>query len=281
MLNTFKPLWKKAWQDELQRVIDGQEFLRHQETLVGDLKKDLMDTEEVVVHVVQAAELLESRAVSPREWLSGPVGSGGRDAVLGEVKTVQPNSAERIEAIARAEKARARELELRRESEFQVELGEVVNEEKLKVQSASALRVEEQREKKEKRLRELLWQEREKQLNGEKGKEKAHQSTTPLHTATGTKSTEDGSSADKPVKRAVSEGSSAFATAPQDDGVARSQSHPSGLSRTKRISGSKRISGYKGDESGNRISILETDENEDSAERDAHHKIGVLEKDVV
>lgn len=279
-LTTVKPLWKKTWQDELQRVIDGQEFLRHQETLVADLKKDLTDTEEVIVHVVQAAELLEARALTPREWLSGAVGSGGRDAVLGEVKSVQPNSAERIEAIERAEKARQRELELRRVNEFQEELGELVNEEKLKEQSEGALRVEREREEKERKLREQLWLERQKKVNGESHPAKeipSVQEPKVEHIVPGSGET---SKEDKSVKRAVSEGSSAFASAAvYDDGVARSQSHSSALSRMKRTSGStKRFSGTS---LGNRGSIMETEENENPDEGETHKKIGVLEKDVV
>ena len=77
LLRKLKPVWKRKWEEELQQVIDGQEFLRHQETLVGDLRKDLVDTQTVVTQIVQAAEILESNVPPRREWLSGAVGSGG------------------------------------------------------------------------------------------------------------------------------------------------------------------------------------------------------------
>ena len=146
--------------------------------------------------------------------------------MLGEVKTLQPNSHERLEAIKRAERMRLRELEMRKESEFQVELTEFVTEGKLRVQSEGAKRVEREREEKDQRIRQQLWEARNpgaaaarsgKPVNG----------TTPVE--------EMNVAGDGAVKRAVSEGSSAFAEQ-QDDGVARSQSHSSGLSRIKAVS---------------------------------------------
>jgi hypothetical protein len=236
LLKQLKPVWKRKWEDELQQVIDGQEFLRHQETLITDLRKDLSDTETVITQIVQAAELFEASA--PREWLSGAVGSGGRDAVLGEVKTLQPNSADRLEAIKRAEKARIRDLELRRENEFQTELGEVVTEGKLKVQKESALRVEREREEKERRIRKEIWEGRSHLRTP--SKERASKSN-------GTGS-EGSSSPERSVKRALSQGSPSDNSGGIDDGIARSQSHASGLARMKAISAAdaKRFSGEFG-----------------------------------
>jgi len=258
LLKTVKPVWKRKWEDELQQVIDGQEFLRHQETLITDLRKDLQDTEQVITHVVQAAELFESKTLPSREWLSGGLGSGGREvsreAVLGEVKTLQPNSQERLEAIKRAERNRLRDLEMRRENEFQEELGQVVTEDKLKGQGEMAERLEREREEKERKIRQELWgsSQKLKQTNGSgsgsgSGDNVSLGTSMPLEEEDSVGSGESGIG----VKRAVSEGSSSFANAASaaagvdDDGVARSHSHSSGLSRMKRVSGNsiKRISG--------------------------------------
>ena len=234
LLRQLKPMWKRKWEDELQQVIDGQEFLRHQETLITDLRKDLTDTETVISQIIQAAELFE--ASTPREWLSGGVGSGGRDAVLGEVKTLQPNSAERLEAIKRAEKARLRELEMRRENEFQMELGEVVTEGRLKIMGEEALRVEREREEKERKLRRELWEERTKYPKPPKSN-----GTTSMERAVSDVS-------DKGYKRVVSVASSIYSELSgigSEDGVSRSQSYSSGLSKVKANTGavSKRFSG--------------------------------------
>jgi hypothetical protein len=253
LLKQLKPVWKRKWEDELQQVIDGQEFLRHQETLITDLRKDLSDTETVITQIVQAAELFEASA--PREWLSGAVGSGGRDAVLGEVKTLQPNSADRLEAIKRAEKQRARELELRRENEFQLELGEVVTEGKLKGQGEGALRIEREREEKERRIRRELWEGRNNLRSNSKERNNTSEPMERNNSTSESKernnrsrstSIERGSSQEKNSQRAVSEGSSEFAEQSSlDDGVARSQSQSSGLIRMKAVSAGsgKRFSG--------------------------------------
>src|SRR5699024_10875695 len=55
-----------------------------------------------------------------------------KDGVLGEVRALQPNHENRLEAIERAEKTRQKELEARRVGEFQRELGNFVGEGKLK-----------------------------------------------------------------------------------------------------------------------------------------------------
>jgi hypothetical protein len=271
LLRTVKPVWKRKWEDELQQVIDGQDFLRHQETLITDLRKDLADTEMVITHVVQAAELFESKALPTREWLSGGLGSGGRDtnnngrdALLGEVKTLQPNSNDRLEAIKRAERARLRELELRRENEFQMELGELVTEGKLRTQGEGAERIDREREEKERKIRQDIWEASQKRSNGTNGTRPPPLETTVLP------STKLTGESDKSVKRAVSEGNSAFVNAVgmDDDGVARSQSHSSGLSRMKRVSSTsaKRFSGSDlvsrtGSPGSNADAIDETEDN--------------------
>jgi hypothetical protein len=163
------------------------------------------------------------------------VGCVGGDALLGEVKTLQPNSEGRVEAIKRAERARAREMELRRENEFQVELGELVTEGKLKTQGEGAKRIEKEREEKEKQIRQELWEREKKRLQQQEEKEKEKEGV-PADTTDPTTSEND----ERGVKRTVSEGRSAFATATEiedaGDGVMRSISHSSGLSRMKRIS---------------------------------------------
>jgi hypothetical protein len=72
--------------------------------------------------------------------------------VLGEVRALQPNHESRLEAIERAERARQRELESRRGGEFQKELGNFVEEGKLK-KSGGVEEVERMRLVKEERAR--------------------------------------------------------------------------------------------------------------------------------
>ncbi|KAF2634044.1 AIP3-domain-containing protein [Massarina eburnea CBS 473.64] len=154
-----KPLWTKIWEQELQTVCEERDLLTMQEELATDLQDDLEKTVETLELVEQATKqqnlqtekeqgpalrstsgrgLLHSvadRALDPRQ---------ARDGVLGEVKALQPNHESRLEAIERAEKARQRDLENRREGEFKKELGSFVEEGKLKktggVEEAERLR---------------------------------------------------------------------------------------------------------------------------------------------
>jgi hypothetical protein len=72
--------------------------------------------------------------------------------VLGEVKALQPNHESRLEAIERAEKARQRELATRNDDEFKRELGNFVEEGKLK-KSGGVEEVERLRKAKDERAR--------------------------------------------------------------------------------------------------------------------------------
>ncbi|KAI7537130.1 hypothetical protein KC343_g11454, partial [Hortaea werneckii] len=75
-----------------------------------------------------------------------------KDSVLGEVRALEPNHENRLEAIERAEKARRRELETRKVGEFQRELGNFVDEGKLK-KTGGHEEVERMRQVREERAR--------------------------------------------------------------------------------------------------------------------------------
>ena len=93
--------------------------------------------------------------------------STAKEGVLGEVRALQPNHENRLEAIERAEKARQKELESRRGGEFQKELGSFVEEGRLK-KSGGVEEAERLRKAKDERIRKEAW---EKQQNAGKGKE--------------------------------------------------------------------------------------------------------------
>ena len=56
-IRTVKPMWKKTWQNELQNVVEEQEFLRYQEELVSDLQKDYVALSEILLHLEQVISL--------------------------------------------------------------------------------------------------------------------------------------------------------------------------------------------------------------------------------
>ncbi|KAJ9661880.1 Bud site selection protein 6 [Coniosporium apollinis] len=177
-LRKEKPVWTKIWEQELQLVCDDREVLTMQEELAADLERDLEEASETFKLVEEATRqqnLAASTSSGPGG--TGPVGQGGlrsasgrnvnalaadraidprqaKDGVLGEVRALQPNHEGRLEAIERAERARLRELESRRGGEFQKELGNFVEEGKLKktggVEEAERLRkVRDERARKE------------------------------------------------------------------------------------------------------------------------------------
>ncbi|KAJ9642537.1 Bud site selection protein 6 [Coniosporium tulheliwenetii] len=165
-LRKEKPVWTKIWEQELQLVCDDREVLTMQEELAADLERDLEEASETFKLVEEATRqqnLAASTSSGPGG--TGPVGQGGlrsasgrnvnalaadraidprqaKDGVLGEVRALQPNHEGRLEAIERAERARLRELESRRGGEFQKELGNFVEEGKLKKTGASKRRRE-------------------------------------------------------------------------------------------------------------------------------------------
>ena len=94
-----------------------------------------------------------------------------KDGVLGEVRALRPNHESRLEAIERAEKARQRELEDRKEGAFKKELGKFVDEGKLK-KSGGVEEAESQRKLKDERNRREAWEKQQQRqaAPGEKGK---------------------------------------------------------------------------------------------------------------
>ncbi|KAL8697167.1 MAG: hypothetical protein Q9224_002441 [Gallowayella concinna] len=157
-LKREKPMWTKIWEKELQLVCSDRDLLTMQEELAADLEDDLEKAAQTFALVEQATKQQNLQA--------GPAGAAGlrstskgltaiatdqeidpmkaKDGVLGEVRALQPNHETRLEAIERAEKARQEELESRREGAFKKELGNFVEEGKLKksggVQEAERLR---------------------------------------------------------------------------------------------------------------------------------------------
>lgn len=177
-LKREKPVWTKIWEKELQVVCDDRDLLTMQEDLAADLEDDLdkaAATFALVEEATKQQNLQNHRAGTPGPASSSsssstprlpsrtvvlPLNPDDKDAdpekartgVLGEVRALQPNHESRLEAIERAEKARQRELESRREDEFQRELGSFVEEGKLK-KSGGVEEVERMRARRDEQFR--------------------------------------------------------------------------------------------------------------------------------
>ena len=164
-LKREKPIWTKIWEKELDLVCQERDELTQQEDLMADLHGDLEDLSGVFKLVEEA-----TKQQNLQHAASGGVRSTSRnlpidpdidpqrakDGVLGEVRALQPNHENRLEAIERAEKARQRELESRKGGEFQREVEKFVGEGKLK-RTGGAEEVERVRRAKDEKARRENW----------------------------------------------------------------------------------------------------------------------------
>ncbi|KAL2000490.1 hypothetical protein VTN02DRAFT_3000 [Thermoascus thermophilus] len=187
-LKREKPIWTKIWEQELQLVCEERDQLTMQEDLAADLQDDLEKAAQTFALVEQATKqqtqsanggvvlrstsrnLAIDQAVDPMK---------AKDDVLGEVRALQPNHESRLEAIERAEKARQKELESRKVGLFQKELGEFVEEGKLK-KSGGVEEAERLRRAKDERIRKEVWErEQARQAEMEKREREAAEAAVP------------------------------------------------------------------------------------------------------
>ena len=198
-LRKEKPVWTKIWEKELELVCNDRDLLTLQEELAADLEDDLEKAAQTFALVEQATKQqnLQSRegnAVSLRSTSRGLAAIAldqvvdprkAKDGVLGEVRALKPNHETRLEAIERAEKARQRELETRKEGEFTKEVATFVEEGKLK-KSGGFEEAERLRTIKDEKNRREAW-EKQQERAAAKGKEKevkAEEGASPADPAT-------------------------------------------------------------------------------------------------
>ncbi|KAI1373825.1 AIP3-domain-containing protein [Hypoxylon crocopeplum] len=160
-----KPVWTKIWEKELEEVCQGRDELKVMEDLMVDLQDDIEKASETFALVEQATkEQMKENVPAARQFSKGLHHLGNsadpnaaKEGVLGEVRALQPNHEDRLEAIARAEKLRQKELESRRENPLMRELTGFVEEGKLK-KSGGVEEVERARKAKDDRIRREVWE---------------------------------------------------------------------------------------------------------------------------
>lgn len=151
-----KSTWKKIWESELDRVCEEQQFFNLQDDLTKDLEEDISKIkesfdliEQCSVEQVKSGGFRRNKVVAnlhipePGENLHSL-----KDAVLNEVAALRPDHESRVEAINRAERLRERERMLLNKDEFQEELGNFVDDAKLK-KSGGIDEIERQRQLKD------------------------------------------------------------------------------------------------------------------------------------
>lgn len=194
-LRREKPTWTKIWEKELQVVCDDRDLLTMQEELAADLEDDLEKAAATFALVEQATKQQSLHAAAPDDLPNGTTATThfgprlpsrtlaaiadpdadpvkAKDSVLGEVRALSINHESRLEAIARAEKARQRELESRGGGEFKRELGRFVQQGKLK-KSGGVEEVERIRKIREEKTRKEVWERTQARLAAQAEKQAA------------------------------------------------------------------------------------------------------------
>ncbi|CAI2171981.1 16337_t:CDS:2 [Funneliformis geosporum] len=149
-VKTVKPMWKKTWEEELQMIVDEQQFLIHQEELIEDLEDDNKKIKVVFEQIMKE-------------------GFEGLKSVLQEVRGIAPDHERRIKAMELAEKQRERDL-ANRIDEFELELTNFVSQNKLK-KTGGAEEIERLRQKKNEENLKQLFMLTENATNEKKGNE--------------------------------------------------------------------------------------------------------------
>lgn len=136
-IKTIKPMWKKTWGEELQSIVEEQQFLNHQEEFLADLLEDHKAVVEVFGHVEKVISLkgqAAAKGVKLKSYRPPPPeeGHGGLSTVMLEIQNAQVDPEKRMKAIAANQRNREREL-AGRSDEFEDELKGFVGGKKLKM----------------------------------------------------------------------------------------------------------------------------------------------------
>ncbi|KAH9022073.1 actin interacting protein 3-domain-containing protein [Lactarius deliciosus] len=144
-ISTVKPMWKKTWEEELQSIVEEQQFLNHQEEFLADLIEDRKAVTEVYGHVEKVISLrgasgargargraaLKTPTVDKEQQQPGGSG-GGLSSVMLEIRGATVDPERRLKAIEASQKNREREL-ADRADEFEEELKGFVGGKRLKM----------------------------------------------------------------------------------------------------------------------------------------------------
>lgn len=147
-IQTVKPMWKKTWEEELQNIVEEQQFLGHLEEFMDDLLEDHKALSEVYGHIEKVISIRGTTgSTRSRTFRPPPMeeGHNGLSTVMLEIRGAAVDPERRLKAIAANQKNREKEL-ASRSDEFQAELSGFVQGKKLKL-TGGAEEVERMRQK--------------------------------------------------------------------------------------------------------------------------------------
>ncbi|KAK2463672.1 hypothetical protein APHAL10511_004423 [Amanita phalloides] len=154
-IKTIKPMWKKTWEEELQNIVEEQQFLTHQEEFLNDMLEDHKAVAEIYGHIEKVISLRNngpngsSRSSRSRNFRPPPPdeGHGGLSTVMMELRGAASMDPERrLKAIEANQKNRQKELASRTD-ELHSELTEFVGQKRLRM-TGGAEEIERVRQKK-------------------------------------------------------------------------------------------------------------------------------------
>ncbi|KAF8074999.1 bud site selection protein 6 [Lyophyllum atratum] len=141
-IKTIKPMWKKTWEEELQNIVEEQQFLTHQEEFLSDLLEDHKAVVEVYGHIEKVISLRgagPNGAIRPRNGPRNksfrpplPTEGDGLNNVMLEIRGAAVDPEKRMKAIEANQKNRQKELAARSD-DLHAELSEFVGGKKLKM----------------------------------------------------------------------------------------------------------------------------------------------------
>lgn len=131
-MNAATSSWKNTRSEELQTIVNEEELLKNQVTIIEDLRIDLGDCR-TMLELIQAT----ARKGAPKKtrgFVPLPVEdeAGSRQNMMSEVRGLNPDVNKRLEAIAKAEKERQAQRSAKKGDEFSNELGGFIAAGKLK-----------------------------------------------------------------------------------------------------------------------------------------------------
>ncbi|KAI9023076.1 actin interacting protein 3-domain-containing protein [Phycomyces nitens] len=132
-LQSFKPVWKKTWEEELRTIVKEQGFLKEQENLLMDMEEDHGAVVQVLEQLQKVTEIQRKHSLTQNPFHLSRTTDTTKvmSSVLEQVAAVQVDSSRRVKALEQAEKFRARELANRIDA-FEEELVTFVDSKKLK-----------------------------------------------------------------------------------------------------------------------------------------------------
>ncbi|KAI9256221.1 actin interacting protein 3, partial [Sporodiniella umbellata] len=132
-LARYRPQWKKQWESELQQIVKEQQRLKAQELHLSDLSEDYRAIGDVLDQAGQISRLHQRKKEKGGEYMRPPAEAGfdGMASVLQQVAMIKVDHAQRLQALEKAQQARAKTLSQRMDA-FERELVDFVLLRKLK-----------------------------------------------------------------------------------------------------------------------------------------------------